>query len=183
MFEGSRMNAIDRFDPAVAEVFTRTDDRSPSDLTFQPCGCRSGIPWFCFRTQHASEVLAEMELRTQGFCAWVPMEFQPRKYKQGIIRPLFLRYGFIQLDVAHDLWRRVFATKGVEWLFCTPLQRPIPVRDSEMTDLLSRAAPNGVIYPEEDEPAPIRRGWRPVWGLTDAERETWLHGLFGRQAA
>jgi len=177
------MIVIDRFAPDMAEVFTRTDDRSASVVTFQPCGCRGGIPWFCFRTQHASEVLAEIELRKQGFCAWVPMVSKPWKNRQNTIRPLFLRYGFIQLDVDHDLWRRVFATRGVEWLFCTPLQRPIPVRDSEMTDLLSQAAINGVIYPEEQPIRPVRRGWRPVWDLTDDEREAWVHGLFGRQAA
>ena len=164
-----------------AQIPPRTDGGAAKYRCFLPCGCRGGVPWYCIRTLYNSEVLAEVQLRQRGFCAWVPMEYRRRDNGQGIIRPLFLRYGFVQLDLAEDLWRTVFGTRGVEWLFCTPAQRPIAVPGHDIEALMAQAAPNGIIYPGAPKASGGHRGpsWRAISELSDADREALLLRLFG----
>lgn len=124
---------------------------------FAPYNHRPGVPWHCVYSKPQSEVLAEVQLRQQGFVAWFPMESRRLSARQSKIAPLFPRYGFVQFD--HDeKWGPIVNTRGVTELLRSPSGKPLDVPDGVMVALMEQCAPNGVIYPAE--PREVQRGDR-----------------------
>jgi len=115
---------------------------------FTPYNARSGVAWHCVYSKPQAEILAEVQLRQQGFVAWVPLESR-RNGRQSKLAPLFPRYLFAQFDVAEDHWAPVVNTRGVSDLLRSPSGRPLDVPQRVMDRLMEQCAPNGVIYPAE----------------------------------
>jgi len=86
--------------------------------------------WYVVHTQGRQEGRAEVNLRRQGFEAWLPLIRQTRRHARRLDRvlaPLFPRYLFVQLDLTRQAWRSINGTFGVVRLLCngdTPLVVP-----------------------------------------------------------
>lgn len=124
---------------------------------FVPCGSRSGTPWFCFIAKPGEHTRAIINLRQQGFPAWLPEHEVVLANRQRRIEPLFGRYGFVQFDQHADAWGPILHTRGVAGLLKRPTGMPAQVPQAAVDVLLSQCAPNGVIYQTADIDA-IREG-------------------------
>lgn len=86
--------------------------------------------WYVVHTQTRQERRAELNLRRQGFDAWLPLIRRARRHARRVdtvLAPLFPRYLFVQLDLAGQAWRSINGTFGVVRLLCngdTPLVTP-----------------------------------------------------------
>lgn len=72
--------------------------------------------WYVVYTQPNGEGRALMNLRRQGFSAYLPMFRRRRVHARRadiVERPLFARYLFVALDPALDRWRAILGTFGV----------------------------------------------------------------------
>ena len=77
--------------------------------------------WYVVQAQH--EARAQINLRRQGFDAWLP---QTRRV-DSVLAPLFPGYLFVRLDLKTARWRSINGTFGVIRLLCsgdTPLALP-----------------------------------------------------------
>jgi hypothetical protein len=119
---------------------------------FVPCGCQRGpgFHWYCVNTEFHQEVLALQQLRTLGFCTWLPQEAP----KDSPIRPLFARYLFVQFDRADDGWREIYSRRGVVTILGTSSGRPACMPAGALESLWEQCHPNGVIYPDPVETSP-----------------------------
>ena len=85
--------------------------------------------WFLVHTLPKKERNAELHLRAQGFRTFLP-QFQKTirhaRQLRTVQSPVFPRYLFVILDLAHDRWLSIRSTVGVACLF-TQNGRPVPV--------------------------------------------------------
>jgi transcriptional antiterminator RfaH len=77
-----------------------------------------GAQWYLVHTLPNNETRADINLRRQGFRTYLLCYQQQRRHaRRGlVVRPLFPRYLFVQLDLARDMWRSVHSTFGVNFL-------------------------------------------------------------------
>jgi transcriptional antiterminator RfaH len=86
--------------------------------------------WYVVHTQARQETRAELNLRGQGFEAWLPVFRRVRRHARRIdhvLAPFFPRYLFVRLDLSIEPWRAINGTFGVIRLLCnrdTPLVVP-----------------------------------------------------------
>lgn len=116
-----------------------------------PCGSLIGARWYCVQSKPRDELVAEIQLRQQGFEAYLPQQMEAIPGKDARIRPLFPGYLFVRFDRDRDQWRPICHTRGVYRLFSASPERPIPVPRGVVEAIRAKAAPNGVIYPLEPE--------------------------------
>jgi len=141
-------------DAAVNSEYATSNGKTSG---FVPCGSRNGVPWFCLITKPGEHTRALVNLRQQGFTAWLPEHEVVLANRQRRIEPLFGRYGFVQFDPSADAWGPILHTRGVAGLLKRPTGAPAQVPQTAIDVLLSQTAPNGVIYQTADLDA-IREG-------------------------
>ena len=99
-----------------------------------------GARWYVVHTQPNQEVMADINLRRQGFTTYLPRYLRERRHARRttvVSRPLFPRYLFVTLDVARDRWRSVQSTFGVSQLILAG-EMPLPLPDGIVDDILAR---------------------------------------------
>lgn len=72
--------------------------------------------WYVIYTHAKSEMKAAIHLLRQGFDTYLPVYSKERRHARRVdqIRaPLFPRYLFVRLDIAHGPWRAINSTVGV----------------------------------------------------------------------
>jgi transcriptional antiterminator RfaH len=85
--------------------------------------------WYVVNTLPHQELRAEINLRQQGYRAWLPSIRRSRRHARRINAfraPLFSGYLFVELDVAREAWTSINNTYGVRRLICHR-DRPVPV--------------------------------------------------------
>jgi transcriptional antiterminator RfaH len=105
----------------AVQPMTAPDQRPPE----HPAEAR----WYVVHTQPSKELLAVANLRRQGFTTFLPQVSRTIRHARKVsevLRPLFLRYVFVSLNVATDRWRAVRSTLGVSALIMEG-ERPKPV--------------------------------------------------------
>lgn len=103
--------------------------------------------WHAAYTQVQGEARAAQELGNQGFEVFLPLYRRLRSHArrmQSVLRPLFPRYLFVELDVERQRWRSVNGTRGVVHLVCQG-DRPAPVPVGIVEDLRARADAAGAV--------------------------------------
>lgn len=120
--------------------------------------------WFCVRTDHLAERLADRELCEAGFLVFAPTIWKPaeemRRYTNGSIRrarpdrvvPMFRRYVFAWINLADPSWYAIPDLPGVERIISSASLAggpgiPIPVPDHAIAWVRSLLASNGCLYP------------------------------------
>src|SRR6202795_1652757 len=86
--------------------------------------------WYVVQTQANAENKVVAHLARQGFATYLPRYLKRRRHARRVdvvAAPLFPRYLFVEIDMAVQRWRSIYATVGVSRLVCTgdvPTPRP-----------------------------------------------------------
>lgn len=148
--------------------------------------------WYVVYTQPNGELRAVLNLKRQGFGAYVPHCLKERRHArrtERVARPLFPRYVFVHLDLETDRWRSVYGTFGVSD-FIGNGSGPVPVPEEIIEEIRAHEDNSGLVV--LDLPA-FRRGQKVeiVEGpmttqtglfqhMTDNQRVVLLLELLGR---
>lgn len=160
-------------------------DRSGDSLA--PCGSRGGA-WYCVHTRPQQEIIADVELRAQGFRVFLPLEARPDR-----IVPFFPRYLFALPTDDAPTWGAIRSTRGVSGLVMrTGGLVPAEVPQAVIDRLWAVCEPNGVIYPAAQRQAALRpgrsatitsglmEGWRGIIQQSGRDRVSLLIAEIGR---
>ena len=108
---------------------------------------RSGAHWYVVQTRPNNEARAEINLKRQGFTTYLPCYQRQRRHARRtdiVVRPLFPRYLFVQLDLARDQWRSVQSTFGVSALVAVG-DRPAPLSSEVVEEIHAREGADGFV--------------------------------------
>jgi transcription antitermination factor NusG len=106
-----------------------------------------GRRWFAVNTQPHLENRALLNLRTQGFCAFLPRRQKTTKHARQfrtVAAPLFPGYLFVAFDLGRERWRAINGTFGVRSLVMAG-ERPQSVPSGVVEALLAMQDPSGII--------------------------------------
>lgn len=105
------------------------------------------MTWYVVQTQPHSERKAALQLQRQDFTVYLPQYLKRwRHARRTELRPapLFPRYLFIAMDIAHARWRAIRSTVGVSALVCNG-ERPAAVPEGVVEDIRARADASGLV--------------------------------------
>jgi len=77
--------------------------------------------WYVIYTHAHGEDKALANLKHQGFEVFRPRYRKTRRHArkvETVLRPMFPRYMFVELDLERDQWRSINGTFGVGCIFC-----------------------------------------------------------------
>lgn len=132
-----------------------TDRGTYRYIPFEPCGSR-GTPWICVTTKPLSEIIADVQLRAQGFGTYLPLIAHSDK-----IVPLFPRYLFAQCTEHSPGWGVIRSTIGTTGVLLRPgASEPATVPVTMLRELWAMCHPNGIIYPPAILAGPMAAGQR-----------------------
>ena len=103
--------------------------------------------WYVVHTQTRQEARAEVNLRRQGFEAWLPVIRRSRRHARrvdSVLAPLFPRYLFVRLDLTTQTWRSINGTFGVVHLLCNG-DTPLAVPPGMVEEIMQRRDETGII--------------------------------------
>ncbi len=107
----------------------------------------TGRQWYVVNTHPQGEARAEVNLRRQGFVAYVPRYLRKRRHARRediVARPLFPRYLFVALDLAKDRWRAIQSTFGVSHLVSAG-ETPLALCEAIVDEIRAREGENGFV--------------------------------------
>lgn len=150
--------------------------------------------WFVVYTQPNGEARALVNLRRQGFDAYLPRYKRRRSHARKVDtveRPLFPRYLFVALDLMRARWRPILSTFGVCDLVRngdTPQKLPAGVVDEirageaahsfDLLDPLAGAVPGAAV---RILAGPFADLIGRLQAAAESERVTLLLDLLGRE--
>lgn len=105
------------------------------------------IEWFAVHTHARAEAKALLNLRRQGFDAYLPLYLKSRSHARRLDKvpaPLFPRYLFVGVDLAVRGWRSIRSTFGVANIVCVG-DRPAPVPSDVIADIRAREDSRGFV--------------------------------------
>lgn len=111
-----------------------------------PCGSHSGVSmrrWYVVQTHPRQETFAQRELQQQDYQAFCPMVAKESRLGVYLV-PLFPGYIFAQLDLS-GRWKSAAHTRGVLRLLCFAPERPAPVPEGVVEELIATASIHSVI--------------------------------------
>jgi transcriptional antiterminator RfaH len=109
--------------------------------------------WYVVNTQAQQEARAQMNLRRQGFEAWLPQFRRRRRHARrvdSVLAPLFPSYLFVRLDLEIERWRSINGTFGVVRLLCNG-DSPLAVPEGLVEAIMRRRDESGSVV------LPLRR--------------------------
>lgn len=112
--------------------------------------------WYAVHTQAKKEWLANIMLREAHYWTFFPRMFvnvRHARRSEAILRPYLPRFVFAQVLPSQEFWP-INELHGVSCILRTPEGEPKPMPDDQMARLIAKAAPDGLITPEEEERAP-----------------------------
>ena len=110
--------------------------------------------WYVVYTQVNAESKALEHLRRQGYKAYLPRYEKWRHHarrRERVLRPLFPRYLFVEMDVASSRWRALRSTFGVEDLICRG-NEPVAVPPGVVEGIRGREDDNGLVLLARQSP-------------------------------
>ncbi len=150
--------------------------------------------WYVVNTHPHQEARAEVNLRQQGYEAWLPKLLRTRQHARRvdtISAPLFPGYFFITLDPHAQAWRAVNSTLGVRQLLCQG-ERPRPIERGFVEALKETTDDSGIVALSAAEMllpgqplrllgGPFANSVGTLLRLADKDRVTLLLNLLGRE--
>jgi transcriptional antiterminator RfaH len=107
----------------------------------------AGQQWHVAFTQPNCEGRAAAHLLNQDFPVYLPRFMKRRHIGRREVKgpsPLFPRYLFVAVDVAHQRWRAINGTVGVLWLLCHG-GRPSAIDTSVVEAISGREDESGLV--------------------------------------
>jgi len=106
-----------------------------------------GPRWRLVRALTGREVLADEQLRRQGFLTFLPKQLKTVRHARKVrvaLGAYFPGYLFVEIDLARDRWRSVNGTLGVSRMV-GPEERPTPAPRGVVEALIAASDARGVI--------------------------------------
>jgi transcriptional antiterminator RfaH len=103
--------------------------------------------WYVVHTQPNRETRAALNLKRQGFNAYLPMFKRLRRHArktEEVSRPLFPRYMFVELDLSLERWRSIYSTFGVSHML-TAGEDPVAVPAGIVDEIRAREGSDGFV--------------------------------------
>ena len=103
--------------------------------------------WFVVHTHPNSEIKALLNLRRQGYFAYLPLYLKARRHSRRVDmvkRPLFPRYLFIEMDIDQTSWHEINSTFGVNHLV-TSGRMPVAVPVGIIEDIKGSETKGGYV--------------------------------------
>jgi len=150
--------------------------------------------WYVIQTQYRNEKAAALNLRRQGFEAYLPLYSKRRRHARRtdwVPSPLFPRYMFVSMDVNLECWRAVRSTIGVSSLVSYG-DLPAPLPEGIVEEIRAREDECGLVNIhnqsqfQKGDPVQILQGpFSDLVGMFDCanddERVIILLDLLGRE--
>lgn len=105
------------------------------------------VNWYAVYTRANSEQQAAINLGNQGYNVYLPRYRKTRRHArktEKVLRPLFPRYLFVELDLRMQVWHSINGTRGVVSLV-TFGESPAIVPGGVMKELFARETRDGSI--------------------------------------
>jgi transcriptional antiterminator RfaH len=108
----------------------------------------------------------------KGFSAYLPLHLErwTSRPSEASVVPLFRGYVFVQFDPFRDQWRRIYRARGIAGLIGVTTDRPAPLGNGIIDELISRASPRRIVddpgsasFPD---PAASRQHWQNLTALS-----------------
>ena len=140
--------------------------------------------WYCAWTHPNKEFVANRELLNQDFETYLPLHMERSGQK---IVPLFRRYIMIRFDPDRDAWGSIMNTRGVGGLIRHAPDRPTPLPDIAIAELMARTSARGVVDDignagPQEPPHGVKPVWQGLGALNSENRRRLLLRLFGEGA-
>ena len=103
--------------------------------------------WYVVYTQPSKELLAQQNLKDQGFDVYLPRFKKIRRHArkvEEVLAPLFPRYLFVSLALEAQGWRSINGTRGVVHLL-TQNDRPSVVPAAIIESFKSQESTEGIV--------------------------------------
>ena len=103
--------------------------------------------WYLVRSLTGRELVAEGQLRNQGFSTFLPKQLKTIRHARRLrvaLSAFFPGYLFVRLDLGRDRWRSVNGTLGVACLVGSS-DRPTPVPPGVVEALIEAADARDVL--------------------------------------
>ena len=149
--------------------------------------------WYVVHTRPNGELRATLNLERQGFKTYLARYLKERRHArkvERILRPLFPRYVFVNLDTDADRWRSILGTFGVDYLIGNG-DKPTPVPEGIVEDIRAHENELGFVMlsPKTLRPGqkvqivegPLAMQTALFHCATDNERAVFLLQILGRQ--
>ncbi len=151
------------------------------------CGSRGGRRWHCAWTHPHDEHRALHAITATGFEAYLPLHLERDTWRHTKIVPLFARYCFVAFDPDRDPWGAIASCRGVGGLIRHAPDRPTPLPDLAIAELLARTSARGVVDDignagPQEPPHGVKPVWQGLGALTPENRCRLLLRLFGEGA-
>ena len=147
-YEKPRESVIDRF--AGFDYLGREEVRRVLQENARACGSHgAGQKWHCVESHHQQELLAAASVRESDghFPCILPMHAIDRRRKGRTVNrrfvTLFPRYMFVAFDPDGERWRTIASLRGVRRLIGLNPERPEPVPDLPMAEIIGRTEERG----------------------------------------
>lgn len=103
--------------------------------------------WYAVNTQPRQEMRADVNLKRQGFCSWLPQFRRARRHARRtdrVLAPLFPGYLFVRFDPEVARWRSINGTFGVVRLLCNG-DAPFAVPGGLVEEIMQRRDESGLV--------------------------------------
>jgi transcription elongation factor/antiterminator RfaH len=114
--------------PASSMTPLEADNKKVFGRNLIPLGERER--WYVAYTRPHCEARAQIQLKNQGFCTFLPRRLQTIRHARkltNVLAPFFPRYLFVVLDLTRHQWRSISGTIGVANLVMQgDLPHPVP---------------------------------------------------------
>lgn len=114
--------------------------------------------WYVVQTNPKLENLACENLKNQNYEVFMPL-FKKKYFKKSVLYTvcnLFPGYVFVSFDVDLDPWRSINGTRGVKKILSMDRERPSPVQESFICEMMGKVADDGFIAVEEANEALVK---------------------------
>ena len=103
--------------------------------------------WYVVHTQTNKESKAALHLQRQGFEIYLPRYLRVVNHARTartVVRPLFQRYLFVQLNTEIERWRSINGTFGVSYVI-TSGEHPLPTPKGMVEAIRQRENEQGLV--------------------------------------
>ena len=122
-------------------------NRMTADPTIALFDSAADRRWYLVRSLVGRELIAEGQLRNQGFSTFLPKQLKTIRHARRLrvaLSAFFPGYLFVRLDLGRDRWRSVNGTLGVACLV-GPSANPTPVPPGVVEALIAAADARDVL--------------------------------------
>ena len=109
--------------------------------------------WYVAYCHSGAEQSAKTNLNRQNYETWLPLYRKVRRHArktETVLKPLFPRYIFIEIDLNTQPWRPIVSTFGIQSIISTA-DGPSPIENNIVYALMEKAEQDGIFEIKQDK--------------------------------